>query len=488
MKKMLNKYRNLTALLAIVLMCLGLVAMNVLHTAAALLLVGCWQLLQIAQSKRRTSAVFVTALSEEQIKEFGQIMASFKDYGDLFKELNDVSKAEGGFAAIKKLPNLLKNLSEDYEKTKGELTKLRKQNLLRQGDTGVRYVNGVPFVTDACALSMAGLYLACAQRQGKWDAKKFGDEDTVMARAAEWVGVSKAALASTDIPLPTIYVPQVVELVYKYGQFRQYATVFPLGASTVNLPQLKPGEDAFGLIAASANVPERHIAAQNVTFTAQKCGGIIRVPTEIEEDTFIPLGQFLARYIARRFANFEDSIGFLGDNSATYNRYGVGPYVASIEKTPQLQQLAAGKTKPTDATINDFRALRALVNPAVLQIGSAAYYLNPTLEALLVTFNTLNQPLIYRPAQGAQPATLDGFPIRWVGVMQTYSTKAAPDAFLAVFGDLSYWYLGERGAPRVETSREVYFATDEIGMRAVERIDVQPMAPDAMSALQTAAQ
>ena len=72
--------------------------------------------------------------------------------------------------------------------------------------------------------------------------------------------------------------------------------------------------------------------------------------------------------------------------------------------------------------------------------------------------------------------------------MQTYSTKAAPGAFLAVFGDLSYWYLGERGAPRVETSREVYFATDEIGMRAVERIDVQPMAPDAMSALQTAAQ
>ena len=488
MKKMLNQYRNLTALLAIVLMCLGLVAMNVLHTTAALLLVGCWQLLQIAQSKRRTSAVFVTVLSEEQIKEFGQIMASFKDYGDLFKELNDVSKAEGGFAAIKKLPDLLKTLSEDYEKTKGELTKLRKQNLLRQGDTGVRYVNGTPFVTDACALALAGMYLACAKRQDKWDAKKFGAEDAILERAAEWVGVSKAALTGADVPLPTLYVPQVIELIYKYGQFRQYATVFPLGAGTLNLPQLKPGEDAFGIIGLSAAVPERKVSAQNVTFTAQKIGGIIRVPSEIEEDTFIPLGQFLARYISRRFANFEDSIGFLGDNSATYNRYGVGPYVASIANTPQLQQLAAGKTKPTDASINDFRALRALVNPAVLQMGSAAYYLNPTLESLLVTFNTLNQPLIYRPAQGAQPATLDGFPIRWVGVMQPYSTKAAPGTFLAVFGDLSYWYLGERGTPRVETSREVYFATDEIGMRALERIDVQPMAPDAMSALQTAAQ
>ena len=71
--------------------------------------------------------------------------------------------------------------------------------------------------------------------------------------------------------------------------------------------------------------------------------------------------------------------------------------------------------------------------------------------------------------------------------MQPYSTKAAASTYLAFFGDLSYWYLGERGSPRVETSREVYFATDEIGMRALERIDVEAMAPDAMTALQLAA-
>jgi HK97 family phage major capsid protein len=72
--------------------------------------------------------------------------------------------------------------------------------------------------------------------------------------------------------------------------------------------------------------------------------------------------------------------------------------------------------------------------------------------------------------------------------MQSYQEVAAPGTFLGLFGDLSYWFLDERGTPRVETSREVYFATDEIGMRAIERIDVEAMAPDAMSALQTAAQ
>ena len=487
MKKFVKQNRHQLALFSIILLATGLVALHILPAAAAVFMVGAWQLLQIALSPRRAGVFYITALTEPQIKEFGELMESFKGYGELFKELAAISKSEGGFADIKKLPETLKKLSEDYENSKKELTKLRKQSLLRNGDTGVRYVNGKAFVTDECALAFAGMYMACAYRQDKWDSKRLGDSEATLTKAAEWLGVSKAALATTDIPLPTIYVPQIIELVYKFGQFRQYATVFPLGAATVNLPQLKPGEDEFGLIAISGAVGEKKVAAQNVTFTSQKVGGIIRIPTEIEEDTFIPLGQFLARYISRRFAAFEDKMGFLGDNSGTYNRYGVGPYIASIANTPQLQQLAAGKTKVTDATINDFRAMRALVNPAVLQSGDYAYYLNPTMDSLLVTFNTLNTPQIYVREQGGQSATLDGFPIRWVGVMQTYTTKAAPNAFLAVFGALSYWYLGERGAPRVETSREVYFATDEIGMRAVERIDVEPMAPDAMSALQTAA-
>ncbi len=232
-------------------------------------------------------------------------------------------------------------------------------------------------------------------------------------------------------------------------------------------------------------------AAELVTFTANKCGGIIRIPTELEEDTFIPLGQFLARYIARQFAKMEDKFcSWLTAPAPTPTSPASANYC--VNNTAYLQQLAAGNTKPTDATLNDFRAMRALVNPAVLANmaangqTSAAYYLHPTLEALLVTFNTLNQPLIYRPATGGQPATLDGFPIRWIGVMQPYRhrRRSGSRAFLAFFGDLSYWYLGERGAVRVEISKEVFFQTDELAMRALERIDVEVMGVDAMSTLQ----
>jgi len=63
---------------------------------------------------------------------------------------------------------------------------------------------------------------------------------------------------------------------------------------------------------------------------------------------------------------------------------------------------------------------------------AAAYYMSPSMEALLVTFNTIGQPLIYRPQNGVQPATLDGFPIHWIGVSQPYATTAAPSTFFGV--------------------------------------------------------
>jgi HK97 family phage major capsid protein len=181
----------------------------------------------------------------------------------------------------------------------------------------------------------------------------------------------------------------------------------------------------------------------------------------------------------------------MGDGTATYaNIIGIGLYC--VNNPAYLHQLGAGKTIVTDATVNDFRALRGLVNPAVLYNMAAngqtqaAYYLHPSLESLLVTFNVIGSPQIYLPPTPGRPATLDGFPIRWIGVSQANTGTAAPGAYMAFFGDLSFWYLGERGAPRVEVSREVFFATDELAMRALERIDVEAMAIDAMATMQLA--
>ena len=461
--------------------------------AVCITLVASWQLLQFARS-RQPGYCFTTALTPEQLKEFEGILSGMKGYDTMFKELADLAKVEGGFAAIKKLPELLKGEQKRNDELAAEVKKLHKLSLGRL-EAGVRWVGQIPFVTDECAKAITSVFvIECSKLSGALDhlIRDPGTRERVVGLASETLGfeTTKAALTATTTPLPTVYVPQIIELVWKYGQARQYATVYPLGAGTVKLPRLKAGEDDFaylgvGTAGMSQTVNEKTVTAELVTFTANKAGGLIRIPTELEEDTFIPLGQFLARYIARQLAKLEDKTLFLGDGTSTYaNQTGVGPYC--VANTDYLQQLGSGKTKPSDATVNDFRLIRRMINAAAL-VDDPAYYMHPSMEALLVTFNTIGQPLIYIPANGGQPAKLDGFPIRWVGVLQPYDTKAAASKFLAMFGALSYWYLGERGAPRVEVSREVYFATDELAMRALERIDVEALAIDAMSALETAA-
>jgi hypothetical protein len=76
------------------------------------------------------------------------------------------------------------------------------------------------------------------------------------------------------------------------------------------------------------------------------------------------MGQFLARYAAIEFARAEDTWGFLADGGGTFDT--VKGIVQVGTDTGKNLTLAAGKTKPSDATLADFRALRTKVNKAAL--------------------------------------------------------------------------------------------------------------------------
>jgi hypothetical protein len=77
--------------------------------------------------------------------------------------------------------------------------------------------------------------------------------------------------------------------------------------------------------------------------------------------------------------------------------------------------LAASKTKPSDATLDDFRTLRTKVNKAALNGRLSAYYLDPTWETRLPSFRTTAEPLVYQRLPDGS-AILDGYPIVWMNV------------------------------------------------------------------------
>ncbi len=378
---------------------------------------------------------------------------------------------------ITDLSAALTEVQRDHEQTRADLDKLRKAQLTGVGRPILR-ANQV--VSEPCARHLASIFILSAEAQGKLHDHK--QRETLLGLACDFLGVQqRAALTSSDIPLPTEFSAEVVELVWQYGQFRQYSTVYPLGALTTKLPRLKTSP-AFGVIAQSGAVTEKSPQVEFITFTAFKSGGLVRIPSEIDADSIVALGQFLARYIAREMAKWEDTVGFLGDGTATYGSVsGVGKKADTLNYKIQL---ATSKTKPSDITLADLRSLRTKVDGAALSMG--AYYMHPTMEAFLAGLNSSTNLQPYVPS-GPNGPRLDGFPIRWIGVMPIYDTSAHVSQYQVYFGDQSYWYFGERSALDIQVSRDVYFATDEVGIRALERFDIQLMADNATAVLQLAA-
>lgn len=369
-------------------------------------------------------------------------------------------------AALKSFEIILTEVKAASDAARKQMLTVGQQRARRGGE-----------VTEDCAKFIGAVYLSSALNQGK-----LAENQVEKAQRIVTDVIGKASLTSSDIPLPTVWGMEVAELVGEFGAARKYGTVFPLGAGTVKLPKL--GTDTtFGLIAGSATVTEKSPTISFVTFSAEKFGGLIRLPSELDEDSIVALGQFLARYAARQLAYIEDYNFFRSTGAASGVNGTAEGLTKSVVTDSKTVALASTKTAISDATLAKFRELRTKCDAAALRKG--AYYVHPSLEQQLSGFNSSGDKPYQ--ANGLGGATLDGFPIVWIDVMPVYSTSAAASTVFALFGDVSYNYLGVRGGIRFDTSKEAGFATDEILVRALERFTVGKMATGAVAGLITAA-
>ncbi len=305
----------------------------------------------------------------------------------------------------------------------------------------------------------------------------------------------RSALTSADIPLPTEFSAELIALVETYGMARKYGSVITIMGQT-KLPRLGSSPQ-FGFIDMSAAIAEKKPTLEFVQFDPEKAGGIITVPSEIDADSIIELGQFLVDYCVREMARWQDTVFFAADGTATYKGFkGCGKAAVDLGKKIVL---GAGKTAPSDITLADFRSMRAKVSSAALAKG--AYHLHPTCETLLVKFNTTeNVPTLAQskgaPVRIADPVyvakgksglpELDGYPVRFIPVLPPYSEEPTASQIQVIFGDSSYQYLASRQDFTLQISKDVYWATDQLAVRALERFAVGLMNDSALSALQLA--
>jgi HK97 family phage major capsid protein len=463
MKRIIAK-ASLAALASLTL----LFALNVISAGVLLAGIVATQLTAFMAAAPQ-GALFNGVLTPEQVKEFESTIAGLKEYKDLFPSLKDI-------------PGQIRSHAELIGGIRSDLDSYRKLMLMQRLSRPARPGE----VSEDCARFLGGIALLGGLKSGVIR----GDRYEGIARDALGGIEIKTALSSSDIPLPDAYSGDVVELVSQYGTARRYGTVFPLGANPVKLPYLST-DTTFTVLPIATAITEKSPAITFVTFTPEKFGGLIRLPTEIDEDSIVPMGQFLARYAARNMARAEDynfwcSTGTVG----TVNGDVEGLTISTITNS-KVTQMASTKTHYSDLTLAHLRAVRAVPDAAAMRNG--AYYMHPSFEQALATLNTAGDKPYNPQAQimgtGAQPfttgPTLDGFPIRWVDVMPAYSSSVNASKVCVLFGDASFQYLGIRRGFQFETSREAAFANDEILIRATERFTIGLMALGSMAGIET---
>lgn len=445
------------------------------HQAGMIGAVSVFMLLSTLAAPRVSALSFITAEEEaaaETKKVNKQLVDSLESINKRLAKIDDLEKGieknRADYDAVTKL----------VAECQKELLEFRKQSVQMASITQRAARPG--FLSDGAAKWLGGVYLLAAKNQEKLDKIRFdgvtgkGRDELIEAKIRECLGIeAKASLTTSDIPIPTQWQGEVVELVSQFGAARKYGTVFPLGAGVVKLPRL--GTDtAFGLISASAGVTAKSPTVVFVTFTPEKYGGLITLPSEIDDDSIVAMGQFLGRYCARQIAKSEDTLFFVGNGTTDGDPEGL---ILSCGTDSKSVTLAATKNKRSDLTLANLRAMRAVVDAAAL--GTSAYYFHPSFEQHFSGLNTAgDKPYL---ANGINGASLDGFPIRWVDVMPVWSNTDTSGLGFGLFGDVSYQYLGVRKGLEIATSKEAGFTTDEILVRGLERFTIGKMAVGAVA-------
>lgn len=305
--------------------------------------------------------------------------------------------------------------------------------------------------------------------------------DALVSQARSFLGVSEKAMTTAEVPLPTTFSGDLRELVAEFGSIRGLMFPYPLTGGVSRPPRFGT-RPAFESIAMSGAFPEKKPTFGFASLESHKIGGYVLVPRELEDQSIVNMGQFLARYAAVEFARAEDSWALFADGTATYESVtGVFKIAADNGK---LVTLGPTKTAPSDATLEHFRELRRKVNSTARKRGR--YLLNHTWETRLWDLNTQANPNVFRYSMDGT-AYLDGNPITWVEVMQEYTTDAAPSQYIAAFGDLQWWWFGERGSPRIDQSEHVAFLNDQIAVRFIEELDFDYQSIEAVSVMKTPA-
>jgi len=272
--------------------------------------------------------------------------------------------------------------------------------------------------------------------------------------------------------VPTPLASELINLVEDYGVARNACRRVVMGALTWSVPKLV-GHSTIYYPNEAASITESDLTFDQITLTAKKMAGLVKMSTEVSEDSVISMTDTIVRDLAWGFAKAEDENLFTGGSI----------YTGGIEGD------AGVAVNNSVATVGDL-ALTDLTD-VVVAAGQERglnhkWYMSPTLwnGQIRDLLNAAGGNADSNLAMGVQ-RSLFGYPVELVNAIP--GSGAGTGDLLAVFGDLSVsHYFGDRRALNFNVLRELFAVNDQVGIVCTQRIDIASVNPEVLSILKLA--
>ncbi len=259
----------------------------------------------------------------------------------------------------------------------------------------------------------------------------------------------------------------LIEALTEANVFRSLAHVFTTSNDRKIPVVASRGEAQW--IEEEAEYPESDNAFGQLYMSAYKLATRIKISEELMADSAFNMAAYIAKEFARRIGEAEEAAFIGGDGSGK---------PTGVLKSAEVGVTAAGSTAITgDEIIDLYYSLRAPYRK------KAVFLTHDSVIKNLRKLKDGNDQYIWQPALTAgAPDMLLGRAVHTSQFMPEIATGNMP----MLFGDLSYYWIGDRAGYSFKRLNELYADKGQIGFIASKRTDGKLLLPEAVKTIKMA--
>lgn len=312
------------------------------------------------------------------------------------------------------------------------------------------------------------------QRAGQWLLAAIYGSD----KAADWcqrndVAIQKAAAegigSSGGFIVPADLARAILDLRDAYGAFRRRALVWPMASDNTTAPRRAAAGITATFMAENAAGTETSASIDQLNLTARKLGALVKLSSELDEDSLADVVDYIANEVAFAFAAKEDDCAFNGDGTSTYGGMrGIATIVLDGSHAKAKVVAAGGHNTFLTLDGTDIANLMSAVQAAA--IPNAAWFCSQTCFAQTFCRISASGGYLWTAlVDGVVTPFYLGFPVILTQKLPLISTTLTGQVMLA-FGDMyKAGVLGQRRGITLARSADRYLDQDQIAVLATQR-------------------